>query len=141
MNLRPAPATSPLPGPSRAASKERAAATPTPGHPIKHHVAGARHSAPRTEIRLGARHGGGTGERGIPTTRTERASPDDLTTPQPGLLPRRAMIRAGQHGAKVVRPAGRSTLTPRRPAPPIGGYQEAGGNQTPGQAIPMSARS
>jgi len=31
---------------------------PEPGHPITHHVAGATHSAPRTEISLGARHGG-----------------------------------------------------------------------------------
>ncbi len=31
---------------------------PEPGHPITHHVAGARHSAPRTEISLGARPGG-----------------------------------------------------------------------------------
>ena len=63
-------ATSLLPGPSWAASKERAAATPTPGHPIKHHVAGADAHAPRTEIRLGARHGGDrTGKRRHPPPR------------------------------------------------------------------------
>lgn len=58
MNLRPAPATSLLPGHIPGSLQRMSGRTPKPGHPIKHHVAGARHSAPRTEIRLGARHCG-----------------------------------------------------------------------------------
>ena len=81
---------------------------PKPGHAITHHVAGARHSAPRTEIRLGARHGAGTGERGTAHCARPEVHPDDLTSIRLP-LPRRAMIGTGRPGLKVVRPAGRST--------------------------------
>jgi hypothetical protein len=59
MNLRPAPATSLLPTPGGWVSLQRMSGRtiPKPGHPITHHVAGARQNAPRTEIRLGARRG------------------------------------------------------------------------------------
>ena len=55
---RPAPATSLLPGAALGQPpKNERPHHPHPGHPITHHVAGARQNAPRTEIRPGARRG------------------------------------------------------------------------------------
>ena len=48
---------------------------PRPGHPITHHVAGARQNAPRIEIRLGARHPRGAARRGSDITAGRRCMP------------------------------------------------------------------
>jgi len=75
------------------------ARNPQPGHPLTHHVAGARQNAPRTEIRLGARRSGSADPCQLPGRRTH---PDDLT-------PARFLAthdRAGQPGLQVVRPRG-----------------------------------
>jgi Transposase IS116/IS110/IS902 family len=68
MNPRPAPATC-LPGATALGGLQRMSGrTPAPGHPITHHVAGARRNAPRTEIRLGARRAGELADAAQPQT-------------------------------------------------------------------------
>src|SRR5260370_1150000 len=84
---------------------------------------GATH-APRTEIRLGARHGGTPPNAAI-CQLPDGGHRDDLTTPHARFL------AAHDRGPTAPRPSpsppGGSTLTPRRPAPQPAAMRKQGG--------------
>ena len=102
---------------------------PQPGHPITHHVAGARQNAPRTEIRLGARRAPGelADAAQTSTAGAGRRMPHDLTSSGGPLLPRRAIV-PGRPSRRQGRSSGGALhLDPVPSAPMTSADQEARG--------------